>query len=625
MKLWLKQIDARRGASWPATGLLASLCLLAFSNIFTNEFVFDDRRYIVNNSWVKSLDTLPEIFIAGYRSTPREAGGFYYRPLSTATYAINYALGGFNPIGYHLVNLILHFGVTLAVYRLALLLGYSCPAALAGASLFAVHPIHTEAVTWVVGRAELLMSLGVLLALLWYIRGSASGRLKLGYVLASWGAFVLALLSKEQALMLPLLVILYELAFRRTPAGSAKSVRNAMVRCSAYFVFPAALVLFRTLSLGKELYPAGNVIAFVDNPLAHVDWATRFLTAIKVAGKYLWLCVWPQHLSADYSYNAIPISSVLWEPEIFASLLAWGGLLALAMRCYFRGSGLAFFAVGFTAITFLPVSNLLLPIGTIMGERLFYLPSVGLVLLIGTAWDGLRSSLWLRNTRRFVGGAGLPVFGAVLILLTARTLFRNRDWRNEVSLFQSALQVVPGSAKVHLNFGALKSDVDEALSAYEEAIRIYPDYVKNDALLAGNYGSALLAKGRVEDAVPALEQAVALGATRTEFHYNLGFAYTKLARWKDAEEAYTKALVLDLEDPAPRNGLSFVLWKQGRYEDAIKAAEDAIQLRADFWEAHYNRARALDSLGRREQAAAAYEKVLRLKASARREAAAAGD
>ncbi len=409
--------------------------------------------------------------------------------------------------------------------------------------------------------------------------------------------------------MLPPLLVLCDMAIRRKHESWASVSRDALRRYTGYLAVFLILVAFRGMVFGYSLLFHG--ISFLDNPLAHVRWAFRVFTAVKVAGKYLWLFVWPQHLSADYSYNAIPIAVSVLEPEVLASLLAWGGLLGLAAWSYYRGNRLAFFAVGFTVLTFLPVSNLLIAIGTIMGERLFYLPSAGLVILVALGWDAI-AMLSGGTVSRLLRQAGPVVFASVLIIFTVRTVLRNRDWQNEASLFRSALQVVPASAKMHYGAGSEERNPEEALKEYQEALRIYPDYAKTDPLFAGFFGSALLETGRLDEAVAVLERATLMGSKREEVYYNLGLGYTKQKRWALAEKAYRKAIVLDPQDSAPRNGLSFVLLKEERYEEALNAAEEALTVTPDLWEARYNRARALEELGRFKEAADAYEWVLQL-------------
>ncbi len=606
-----------RPAAWFALGVVALLSAVSYANSLPNGFVFDDEYLIFRNELIKSLRNLPTILASHYWAGPGDAmvqsfPANLYRPLVVATFAFNYAVGGLNPVGYHLVNVLIHIAVCFALYELALRIGWSPGAALAAAALFAAHPLHTEAVTGIVGRSELLMALGVLLALHWYLRGGVPSRLSPRYALASWGGFLAALLSKEQAMVLPALLLLSDLTVEKGPGWWRRLIRSAWRRYVGYGMVLAAFLAVRVAVLGR-FFEARTALPFLDNPAAHAPWYPRLLTAIKVAGKYLWLFVWPDKLSADYSYNAIPLVTSIRDPGVLAALAAWGILVGLAAFSFLQGRRHGFFAVGLAGLAFLPASNLLIPIGTIMGERLFYLPSAGLCLLIGVGWDRVRE--WARQTGRLrmLTRGGVVALGLVLVPLTLRTIVRNRDWRDNKQIMESASRVVPQSAKVMYNLGLTQEDPARALLTFEAAIRIYPDYLKTNGDANGGYGSALLRVGRVAESIEPLERAVALRPRIKGIHYNLGLAYLKEGRVEDAETAYRKELALNEGSAGAYNGLSFALRKQDRFEEAMAAADEAIRLKPDMAEAHYNRGQALEGLGRVPEAVASYERALEVK------------
>lgn len=619
------------GLTLAAVGLMALVVGLAYANSLRNDFVFDDKAIILENKLITHLENLPKLFTvdywAGYRN-PNEPVPFrsgLYRPLVLASYALNYAIGGFDPLGYHLMNIFLHFLVTWLLYLIAIQLGFSPEAAVISASLFAVHPLHTEAVTGIVGRAELLMALGVLGGFWWAIQGRPW---------LSMMAFAVGLFSKEQAVMLPALLVFYDACQRKTLArGKTRNARPALfpaavARYGGYILVLVGYLVIRTLVLGGDFLP---LIGFVENPMAYVDWYPRILTALKVAGRYLWLCVWPASLSADYSYNTIPIASSLMEPGVLLALLAWGSLLGLAVWS-FRQDRRTSFCVGFTVLTFLPASNLLIPIGTIMGERLFYLPSAGLCLLVGVGWQhyvrwagveiqqGKRTGtqkgrIWDHASSPAIRLGGLLLFIMICLALTVRTVLRNRDWTNEETLFLSTVQVAPENAKIHYILGKItkaKGDRGQALEAYQTALRLYPDYPRRNVGFNNDYGNLLLELGRVEEAVEFLERAATLDPQWSIPQYNLGLAYAKQGRYPEAEDAFRRALALNPEDPDIYNSLSRLLIELGRFEEALAAAEAAIERKPEFLWAHFNRAWALEGLGRLEEAAAGYERVLTL-------------
>ena len=611
---------ADRRATLVAVGLLCLVSALVFANTFQNDFAYDDA-YVVRNRLIKDLGRLPSLFVTGYAAGIREerdgpqSGGGSYRPLVMVTFALNYTVGGLRPFGYHLVNLLLHTGVCVLLYALGLRLGLSRGGALAAALLFAIHPLHTEAVTGIVGRAEPLLALGVLAALWWYPAGAARAR-SLPFLLASYGAFIAALLSKEQAVMLPALLVLYELAAWERQGSWRAWLTGVLRRVSGYLILLGAYVAVRALVLGIfARYKDIGQISLLDNPLAGFEWDVRLLTALKVAGTYLWLFVWPARLSADYSYNAIPAATSLLEPTVLAALLAWGGLLALAIYAHRRRARVVLFGIGLMGLAFFPASNFLVVIGTIMGERLFYLPSAGLCLVIGAGWDRFQARTGGPGIVPWLRWAGVGAFVVILALAGGRTILRNRDWRDTETLMRSAVDVVPESARVHFILGYTLKDPSESLRELDEAVRIrpvYPDRRVRDrhVELIAVRAAMLLNLGRPEEAVEVLTRAVLIDPTDGNAHYNLGLAYAQQERWPEAEAAYRRAVALGPQYPVARNGLSVALQNQGRYADALAEADEAIRLNPAFPEAHYSRAQALEALGRYQEAVAAYERLL---------------
>ncbi len=590
--------EAGRWIGRAAFGLLALLALLSFANAFPNSFALDDVPIIVENRLIKSLGHLPTLFTTDYwaGTAGSGVGGALYRPLVLVSFALNYFMGGLNPFGYHLVNLLLHLAASWVLYALARQLDLSWAGALAASALFAVHPLHTEAVTGIVGRAELLMALGVLLAVVWYRRGGAPDRLEPGFAVASWGAFALALLSKEQAMMLPALLLLSDFDTARDVRRRTwkEVLPGAWRRYLGYLLILGAFLVLRAAVLGSFVPQAHGMIHFLDNPLAHVPRLPQVVTALKVAGRYLWLFMWPAKLSADYSYTAIPIATSPWEPGVLLAGLAWGGLLGLGAYAYQRGVRPLFFGIGCTVLTFLPVSNLLIPIGTIMGERLFYLPSAGLCLIVGAGWDGMAAWAAQAGCLRLVIRVGLGVFALVLLLLSARTILRNQDWRNTRTLSQSTVQVVPHSAKAQVNYGAFLLDVgriDEAIDALKRALTIEPDYADAHR----NLGRAYAEKGLWHEAEAAAQRALAIWEKDqgqehpavAEALNDLGeFCYYQ-GKYGEAEPLYQRALAireraLGPEHPAVAhalNNLAVLYYAQRKYAEAEPLFRRALAIR----------------------------------------------
>ncbi len=591
-----------RRANLVAGGVLTVLSILAFANSFANGFAVDDEVIIEKNRLIKSLAYLPTLFATDYWGSffGSGQGQNLYRPLVMVTFALNYAVGGLHLFGYHLVNLVLHLAATYVLYSLARRLGLSWGAGLAAAALFAVHPLHTEAVTSIVGRTELLMALGVLLAVHWYLRGGAPARLGLRAALASWAAFAVGLLSKEQAVMVPALLVVSDLSVfsaEKGPRSWKEILRGAWGRYGGYLVLLGAYLALRSAVLYSTVFDPSRQMDVLDSPLANVGWEARVLTAVKVAGKYLWLCMWPAKLAMDYSFDAIPIARSILDPWVLLAGLAWGGLLGLGAWAYLRGIRPVFFGVGVTLLTFLPAANLLFPIGTIMGERLFYLPSAGLCLVAGAAWDRIRAWVGQAGRHHLIRRVCLVGVAAVLLLLTVRTILRNRDWRDSETLYQSAVQVVPRNVKIlttHSSFLVNAGRVDEAIARLSEATRIDPNYPRA--------------------------------------YLYLGMAYARTQRWELAEAAYRRGLAIrerTLGSGHPfvaetLNSLAVLYYHRGKFDQAEPLHRQALAIREKaLGPEHLHVAQSLnnlalvyDDLGRYDQAEPLHRRALAIREKA---------
>ena len=318
----------------------------------------------------------------------------------------------------------------------------------------------------------------------------------------------------------------------------------------------------RFLVLGVLLKPAAGSV----NPLAYIgDW-TRSVTAMKVLGKYMWLLLAPIHLSADYSYNQIPVSRSLVEPAVLVALLGLLFALALAVWNWSRRPTLSF-GIAVFAVTILPVSNLPFPIGTIMAERLLYLPSVGFCLLLAAVVTGLPSG------RRW-GFLAVGAFGLVLLAYGARTVMRNWDWRNDAAIFSAALRTSPNSAKVHLNVGSAMldgGDMSGAQREFERSLKIAPRY----SLAYIDLGKALERQGQIDAASRAYQTATEVSPNYGGAHLNLGYFYRRKGMTSEALEEFRSAARLGVFRESELNSLAVAFLLHGSPLEAQKSIEMA--------------------------------------------------
>ncbi len=587
--------------------MLWALLLVAYSNSFRAGLVFDNAPVISQDPRIRAATArnIGLILTEGYWHNSAASG--LYRPFATFSYLLNYSVLGDadRPAGYHWVNFALH-GINVSlVYALGILVFAEWAPALALAGLWGLHPLATEAVTNIVGRADLLAAFGVLAGLLCYAKSiSAMGRRRLAWVTGVMIAMAIGLFSKESAAVLPGIMLIYDLTASRRATWRQ--------RAPAYF---ALLLPFAAYLLARSQLPLEIVARPGDNPLMNAAFWTARLTAVKVIGKYLWLFFWPSHLSADYSYNAVPPfgwNPANWEDaKALIALLVCLGAAGLAVRWYRRRDSRFFFLAWFFIALF-PASNLAIRIGSIMAERLVYLPSVGLAgcivagfCALGRRWSPRWPSLKL---------AGWIALAVVCLACAARTYARNLDWYDEQSLWTSAVHVCPESAKARCNLGEALAHVPgrvaDAIAQCETALRIEPDYAEAH----NNLASALSQlPGRLPEAVNHYQAALRIKPDYAEAHYNLGNAWARIpGREADAIGQYRAALKVEPDYPEAHNNLGLALANSGRLREAISEYREALRIRPDLAEAHNNLGNAwLQLPGRLPDAIAEFEAAVR--------------
>ncbi|HTX36433.1 MAG TPA: tetratricopeptide repeat protein, partial [Bryobacteraceae bacterium] len=591
-----------------------SLLWIAYSNSFQAGLVFDSSAVIGQDPRIRQATpaNISSILTGGYLYGSTIAG--LYRPFTTLSYLLNYGVfgNGPRPPAYHWGNLALHAVNVTLVYALGVtVLGETAPA-WALAALWGLHPLLTESVTNIVGRADLLAAFGVLAGLLCYVRSaSAAGRRRLAWLAGMAAAQAIGLFSKESAVVLPGLMLVYDLTWidrttwrRRAPAYAALALPFA-----AFFYLRAQ----------AHLHMA---VPFTDNPLADAGFWTARLTAFKVIGKFLWLFLWPARLSADYSYNAVPLFG--WRPWTWEDAKALIGLavclgaalvaVILAVRGR-RAQKPALFFLVFFFVAISPTSNLIVFVGSIMAERFLYLPSVGLAgCVVAAVYYALGRQTPLRRppTAR-VAGAALCL---VCLAFAARTYARNQDWKDELSLWTSAVTVSPASAKAHYNLAntleILPGRLPEAIAEYRAALRIDP----NPADVHYNLANALSAiPGQLPEAVAEYQAALRVEPDRVEAHNNLANALARLpGRLPEAIAEYRTALRIRPASAEVHHNLANALLRlPGGLSEAIDEYQASLRIDPDHADTHLHLANALARLpGRLPEAIAEYRAALRL-------------
>jgi protein O-mannosyl-transferase len=588
-------------AAWPHVWKIAflwALVLAAYSNSFDAGFVFDNESMILQDARVQqaTLHNAHRILTESYWVSQPATG--LYRPVTTFSYLLNYAIlgNGANPAGYHVLNLVLHAINVSLVYAVGILVFGEPAPALALAAIWGLHPLLTEGVTNIVGRADLLAALGVLAGLLCHVRATASaGWRKAGWLIALALSLAVGLFSKENSVVLPALMLTYDLVWPE------RSVWRR--RILSYTVLALPLITFFVLRGQLHMHLE---VPFHKNPLVGAGFWQARMTALKVIGRFVWLSIWPAHLSADYSYNSVKLFQ--WHPAswddlqapIVLALCVAAAVLALRLRR--ENKPLCFF-VAFFFIALAPTSNLVIVIGSMMSERFMYLPAIGAMgcaVALICAHQVFRRYLW-------------AAAGALCLALGARTYARNFDWHDEATLWRSVTDVNPDDALAHVNLGnallEIPGRMPDAIAEYREALRIYPNYAEAH----NNLGAILLQSGSNTQAVMEYRAAVRLDPDYADAHSNLGSALSRIpGRLPDAAAELETAVRLDPENARRRAALGNVFLQiPGRTPQAIGQLETALRIDPELTDAHFSLAVALAQIpSRLPDAVNEFKKVL---------------
>jgi tetratricopeptide (TPR) repeat protein len=522
-------MSIRRRAVWPLLVGLAGV--LPYLDAIPNGFTLDDVALVEHNPAVGSLSALPRIFVRPYWDVPGEHYGLY-RPLTIASFAINRAVTGPGASGFHLVNVLLHGAVAALVWFALRRAGLHYGTALLGGLLFAVHPVHTEAVAGVAGRAELLAALFAVGAWIAHRGGGESARAGWRWRAGAGVLYLAALLSKEGTVLAPLLFWADDALRGKREGGPSLAARFVPYAAAA-----GVMLALRGAALGAHQGASSSIA--LDNPAAAVGTGPRILTALWVQVRYASLGLWPSHLSCDYSFDAIPVVRTLADPRaaagiglaaLFAAAIVWG---------WKRSRPVALAAIAWT-VFFLPSSNLLFPAGTIMAERLAYLPSIGVCLAIGHLGAAVAARGASGASRRARAVAVTSAAAFALTALAARTWARNPAWKDNLTLALTDAPAQPRSAKLQAGAGIF-----------------------------------LAAAGRTAEAETYLKRALEIDPAYAQVHYNLGVILVRDGADGEAEPHLRRAIELAPGNPQPYAALARLLERGGRTAEAAKVREAA--------------------------------------------------
>ena len=509
-------------------GLVVAIAMVTYANTLSNGFALDDEPLIVANTRVHDLAEPAAILLTPYWPEFGGRAGLY-RPLAVLAWAGQWAAGGGAPWLFHAVSVLLHAAASVLV--LALLGRFvTAGAALFGALLFAVHPVHTEVVANVVGQAELLAACAVLSACLLHVRwGDKPEAPAIPHVLLLTVLFALGLLAKESAIVLPGLLLVLDAARGRfgTRATGAAATTNQPGHLRRIAPVMAWLGVVAIMYFALRIHVLGSITGADAAPTLPLlqDAGARLLVALAAWPRYLRLLLLPVDLAADYAPGVFqppagPTLAVLLGATL---LLATITLALLTPRRPAAGLAVAWFL-----IAILPVSNLLLPIGVLLAERLLYLPSVAVAIAGAYAAQHATRTLDARRLRPVVAGA------AVLLLAAgARSFVRNPDWKDTAAFWNALVRDHPESYKAQRAVAQIMERRGDGAGARRYTELAYATW-PHDPELATEVAIMRMREGEFDAVVPLLERALAMGAPSRRTHIVLARARLANARWLDA-------------------------------------------------------------------------------------------
>ena len=580
-------------------GVIALLSFLLYANTLGHQYALDDAIVITQNQFTtqgfKGIGGImtSDVFLGFFKTEKSLVAGGRYRPLSVATFAIEYQLFGENPGMSHVVNILLYAltGIAIFLFLTRLLMVHPSNyrglryVPLLASLLFVAHPIHTEAVANIKGRDEIMTLLFAVVAGSSFLKYYDSQRMRSLVAGAVW--FFLALLSKENAITWLAVIPFAFYFFRDWNWSKAGFATGAVVAMAG--VYLGMRQAFTNTALDKE------VTELMNNPFFGATAAQKFATILYTWGKYLLLLIFPHPLTHDYYPYHIPLMN-FGDWQVILSALVYAGLGVLAL-VGLKGKKLYSFCIIYFIATFSVVSNLLFPVGTFMSERFVYMSSLGFVLLVAYYLN-----LWayrsFENKASFTSPADYkPAAALALILLlgySVKTVARNPVWENNYTLFFGDWENSANSAKLNNAVGGSslefldkpgvsvaekKRYTEQAKKALNKAIEIHPNFT-NAWLLLGN--AYVKGDSNFTEGAKAYINALKINPNYQDAVTNLGVALNKI---RDPQQA-----TLLMQQVVAENPNNFRLWfyygqmarKAKQYDTAIQAFKQSAKLKPDY-------------------------------------------
>ncbi|MFH1316468.1 MAG: tetratricopeptide repeat protein [Candidatus Woesearchaeota archaeon] len=546
--------------------ILILLNTLIYANTFRNDFVFDDPGFIVNNYEIRDLKNIPSFFT-------EPTIGSLYRPLRTTWYSIIYQISGQDTWGYHLNSLIFHVLVTILFYFITLKVTEKKNLSFIIALLFAAHPIHTGRVTNMTAGFDILGIFLMLLSFYFYIIFSKDK--KKNFLYYSVIAFILALLGTEEAITLPLLILLYEFIFgQKTDMIKIKNVYNNIRWFGSYVVIFLAYFIIRTLIIEKigrsAVYYAGS-------------FSVSVYTTFTVFIRYIRLLFLPLNLNVEYIHD---LQYSLFEWKAFVSLLIIIALLVFAFYIRKRSKFISF-GIFWFFITLIPFSNIF-PVNVIMAERYLYVPSFGFCLILGFVFYKLINfKSGSPNVNKTVKAVSMLALVILLLWYSSVVIQRNSEWRDSISFWEITIGKEPRASRPYDNLGIEYLDMGNHADAIDYFL-IAIDHNPLNHIAYANLGRAYAEIGEFDKAKSSLIKSIEIHPDIYNAYNNLGIVYDMEGNFSLAIDSFEKAISLSPKLHKAHMDLAKTLVKKGEFTRAEEEFKLAVELRPELPDPHYN-------------------------------------
>ena len=579
-----------------AVFILAAVVFISYSNIFKNEFAWDDFYFITDNIHIRELGNIPSFFT-------EPSTGDLYRPIRGIFYALAYKMWGLDAFGYHLNSILVHLAVTLLIYFITLKITEKSSLPFIAALFFAAHPVHTERITNMTGAFDAYGIIFLLLALFFYVlfsKNNTNNNKK--YFAFSNIFYFLALFSSEEAVTFILLLILYEFSFNLDI--SLANIKLLLKRHAPFIAITLFYLLVRLIVVGK----AGRADIYFNE-----SFFGTLLTTIKIFFQYILILFFPAGLVTE---RYVKFEASIFSFALLISLAALSFLLFFFIRSY-KKSKIAFFSIGWFFVTLMPFSNLL-PQYTIMAERYLYLPSYGFCLLLAFLILSIENINFAKHgviqehsIKKYSKAA---IIAIVLVLASSYvflTIQRNSEWRDNFTLLSKTAERNPFGTRTYQALALHYREQEDYGKAFEHALKAVELSSKNYHAYE-NLGTISAYTKNYQQAIYYYKKALELNPNFYLALNNLGLIYSYAGDFNSSIFYLNTAIEAEPKLSKAYNDLGVIYGQMARFDDAIAQIKQAIEINPYEGSYYKNLAVIYAYLGNKKEAERMMQKSLAL-------------